>query len=480
MSKILESFKNKSFRYGSFSTVMVIIAIGLFIFVNLVADQLNVTHDLTQDQLFTLSQGSLNIIRDLDSDVQIYSLWVTGQENFMFQQLLNDYANNSPRITVSNRDPLLHPAFVEQFAEPNVSVDTGSIIVVGQNRHRVIPVADLVTTQMNWQTFQNQIVSFNVEPQVTNAINFVTATETPVIYRVIGGNEFELPPALIQEITMAGYELRETNLLTGEVPEDAEMLLITFPEVDWSPTQAERILDFLQNDGRAMVVLGYRATRFDNLNEVFAAFGVEIGDYIVVEGSTAHFQMNNPLMLMPEFVSSEITDDLIARNARPFLEQATGINTLDLRRPSTRIEPLIVTSTQAFGRSDPTIAAVTQVPEDAPGPFNLAVSIEDNFFVPALGQSLTTRMVIISNDFILSEAHNAALGGANWNFFVNSLNWLRGAESTVFIPAQAPPTATTLTLTQGNALFIAFITIILIPLAFAVAGVFVWVRRRNA
>jgi len=480
MNRILHSFKDKRFRYGSFSTVMIVVAVALFMLVNVVAGQINISRDLTRDQIFSLSQGSINIAQELTVDVTIYSLWPTGQENFMFQRLLEEYAAHSNRVTVINRDPTLHPQFVEQFAQPDEPIANGSIIVVGPDRHRVVHAADLVTTQFDMQTWQNRLVSFDIEPQVTNAINFVVAENTPIIYRVVGNNEFDLPAALIQEIEMSGYEIREVNLLTNEVPEDAAMLLITFPERDWSPDQAERILNYLENDGRAMFVLGYRATRFPRMDEVLAAFGISVGDYIIIEGNPNYFHMNNPVIMLPDFVSSEITDSLMERGFSPLIVQSTGIDTLDLRRPSTQIEPLIRTSNQAYGRNDPDVTVVTRVPQDIDGPFNLAVTVEENFFVMAINQTLTTRMVVIGSDLILDEVYNSAWGGTNWNFLINSFNWLREEPSRVFIPSQAPPASAPLAMTQGEVIRIAIFSVIVLPLAFGITGLVIWLRRRNA
>jgi len=481
MKNIIRSFKDKRFRYGSFSTVMVLVAIGLFVLVNLVADQLNVSHDLTRERIFSLSQGSVTIARELTEDVTIYSLFPTGQENFMFQQLLDEYAANSNHITVSNRDPILQPQFVEQFARPEEPISNGSIIVVGPNRHRVIQAEDLVTTEFDWNTFQSRLRSFDLEPQVTNAINYVIMDETPIIYRVTGNNEFDLPPALIEEIEMSGYTIREVNLMTDEVPEEADMLLITYPERDWSPDKAERILTYLQNDGRALFILGFRGERFQRVDEVLAAFGVRVGDYVILEGNPNHFVGNIPNMLLPGFVSGEITDMLIERDFSPLFMTATGIETLELRRASTNIQPLIRTSNQAFGRSDPEGQAMaTQAPGDIDGPFDLAVAISDHMMVAGGGSSLTTRMVIIGTDFILVEDFNDAMSGANWSFLVNSLNWLREEPSRVFIAGRAPVGIVPLSMTQAQQGMTALFSVIILPLIFAVTGLVVWLRRRNA
>ena len=484
MDSIKKSFKDRRFRYGSFSTVMIIVAVGLFILVNMVATQLNISRDLTREQLFTLSSGSIRVLGELNEDVTIYSLWPTGQEHFLFQRLLEEYASSSNHVTLINRDPLLHPAFVDQFAMPDEPIANGSIIVVGPERHRVIHAEDLVNTQFNWNTFSNEVTGFAIEPQVTNAINFVVAEESPVIYRVVGSGEFDLPEALLQEIEIAGFELRgDVNLVTNEVPEDADLLFITMPEVgrDWAPEKARRMTEFLENEGRAIFVLGFRSERFPNMDEVLANFGVRLGDYVIIEGSSGHFLMNNPLMLLAEFAPSDLTNNLIERDFRPFLEHATGIEILEMRRPATIVETVVLTSAQAYGRNDPDVAGITRVAQDLGGPFNLAVTVEDSFFVAARGhQSLTTRMFVIGSESILSEAHNQALGGANWNLLISGLNWLRDMPSPIVIPAQSVPATQPLVMNQTQANMIFLFSVVILPLAFGLTGLVVWLRRRNA
>ena len=482
MSVFGKAFSDKRFRYGTFSTVMVITAIALFALVNLVVDRLNISHDLTRDGLFTLSTGSILVAQNLDVDVTIYSLWPTGSEHPMFQPLLEQYATHSNRITVINRDPILHPQFVEAFAGPDVSVSPGSIIVSGPDRHRIIHANELTTMDVNWQVMPPQqfVRSINIEPLVTNAINFVMAAETPIIYHSTGNDEFELPPRLVAELVSAGYEVRTVNLLIEEVPEDTDILFLTMPGRDWSPDQAERIRYFLENNGRAVFIGGFRVHRFERMDEVLASFGIRLGDYVVFESNPNFFIGNTPMAIMPAFLPNEITENLIERNVRSLLLHSTGIDVLEMRRASTRIEPFAVTSMQAFGRSDPDAVGVTQSPNDIDGPFMVAATIEDHMHMGA-GETMSTRMVVLGSDFVLVEDINAQIAGANFDMIINSLNWLREEPSRVFIPSRTPPTAARLMFTNPiDVIFIAAISVGVIPLFFGITGLVVWLRRRNA
>jgi len=473
---------NKRLRYGTFSTAMILATIGLFVLINLVVDQLNISHDLTQDRFFTLSEGSRRIARELSTDITIYALFPTGQEEFIFTQLLEEYSSLSPHIRVEYRDPLLNPQFVRQFERADEAIDANSIIVVGPYRHRVIHSHELVTwrREINPQTFawQNTLVSINLEPHVTNAINFVTTTESPIIYHMVGNEELPLAPGLMEEFQMANYEVREVNLVMEDIPEDIDILLVTLPRRDWTPAQATRIYDFLRNDGRALLILGPlgEAAGFPLLEETLGAFGIVVGDYIVLEGHPGFF-IENPLTLVPEFVPHQITENLIERQFRPFLMLATGIDEAPLRRANTNIYPLITTSDHAYGKRDPNPQTINREEHDVPGPFNLAVAIEDRF---TADRTYTTRMVVLGSGAFLVPELNTALGGTNWSFLVDSVNWLRGEPSRIHIPPRAPSVSRQLIMTQSQANFVSGVSVFVLPIVFVVAGLVVWLRRRNA
>jgi len=262
-------------------------------------------------------------------------------------------------------------------------------------------------------------------------------------------------------------------LLTTDVPADADILFITMPERDWSPDQTERVANYLQNGGRAIFVMGYRPERFPRVDEVLASLGVRVGDYIIIEGSPAHFYRNFPTLLLPDFVPTEITMPLLERGFIPLVFQATGVDTLDLRRPSTVISPVMRSSAQSYGRIHPEEGTpISRIAEDIDGPFSLAVTAEDTVW--------GSRVVVVSSDSVLREDYNEEMGGTNWSFLVNSLNWLREEPPRVFIRGRTPPAATPLTMNTAQVGMVAFVSVVVLPLFFAIVGIVVWLRRRNA
>ena len=54
--KILDSFKDKKFKYGGYATLLVAIVLAILVGVNLLVDLVPLKADLTKEQLYSLSE----------------------------------------------------------------------------------------------------------------------------------------------------------------------------------------------------------------------------------------------------------------------------------------------------------------------------------------------------------------------------------------------------------------------------------------
>jgi len=476
MSRVIALLRDKKFRYGTLSTIMALFAVAIFVLVNLVAGQFNFTRDLTRDKMYSLSRFSIEYLRTLDQDITIYALFRTGQENLMLKQILEEYKAASPHISLEYRDPLLYPTFVEQFAAPGEQVATNSVIVQSASKHKIIPPGDMYSYALDYNTFQQRIVGIEFEPQISRAIQFVTLDEAPKVYHAIGNNELPLPENLIKELAIANYDFEEINLIHHEIPDDCDILLLTLPERDWSTDMAERVLTYLQNEGNAIFLMGYRAERFVNMDNVLSAYGIALGDYIVLEGNSNHYYMGNPSFIIPGMVPGEITQPIIDKRFYPLFVQTTGIDVLPLKRNSTNVEPILVTSNASYAKNNPEAASINKEPGDLSGPFDLGVAVTDTWYTDV---THVTKFVVYACDYMLEESINAMFGGTNWDLIINSLNWLSEQPTSLHIPSKSPSSTQHLTMNAREANTIIFISVIGLPLLFAGTGIVVWLRRRH-
>ena len=477
------NIKDKRFRYGTFSTAMMLFAVILFVFVNLIADEFNRSFDLTPDGIYSLSDRSHDFLETLDTDVTITHVLQLGQgHNWtpLISQLLAEYDASSRHITVQERDPMISPTLIHQFAESagiEGGIPDGSVVVQSGNRTRVLTLTDMLIVDRDFLGRITGIRSYSFEAAITRAIHYVTQGDPAIIYYVTGSGEHELQPMLRLFLESENFAIREVNLVTGEVPDDADILLIPMPARDWTEVKGERILNFLADEGRAFIAADLTLEDMPVFNGVLASYGVAPINHLVVEGNPNNILPPHPNAILPNRLPHEINENLEGRNLANLLVDAIGLETLDLRRGSTTIEPIWVTSRDAFARVDAEVTTAARVPGDMDGPFDLAVTITDTRFIDT---TLTTQLVVVGSMMVLNDDIIGVAGIGNYQFVLDAMRWLYGQPPSIFIPGRVPPGAgAQLMLTQLNANVMTGIAVGALPVLCIVIGIFVWLRRRH-
>ena len=475
--KVKKAFANKRFRYGAFSTLISILVIALIFGVNFVISFFNLQYDLTADKIYTISDESKKIINNLEEDITLYAFLKTGEEDYQYQALISQYAE-AARVTVLYKDPFLYPTFANDYLTEEMDLPVGSIIVVGENKSRVIPADDLYTYEYDPATWQRYIKSFDLEPRVTNAIRYVTASEPAVIYQISNYNERELQGSLSLQISMENYEIKSLNLFESEnIPEDADILLLTTPTRDYSPDDAAKVIFFLQNGGRALIFADITAEARPNFFSIMEAYDITVIGAPVAEASYANLYPVSPYHLLPNFSDHEITDNL-PDNTYILLFPAFPISAMSVVRNSLVFEPLLSSSRMSYAKTGD-LNSPNKEPEDIEGPFSLAVAITDTVYAPGMSAPIETKLVVAGSSSVLNDSLNEIVSGGNGDFVLNSLNWLNNADDTVYIRPKVVSDVAQLMMTAETARILSVGAMYVLPGAFLLAGIVITFRRRN-
>ena len=476
LKRIFESFSDKKFRYGAFSTLTALFVIAILLVVNLVAGQLNFSFDMTKDKQYSLSQDSIGIIQGLTQDVTIYALFKTGEENALYNDLLKEYPAKSSKIKLEYKDPTLYPKFVQQYAEQGQQVPVGSVVVESGDRHRLLLANDIVVMDYDQQTWQQYVKSVEAEPLITNAIVYVSSTDAPVIYNITGHNETPLDAALSRQLQNAGYEVKDFDISTADkVPDDAKIILITMPGRDWTADEANKAATYLQNDGNAFIALDAVGGDMPNLDGVLNAYGISRDKDVVIDPNPSNYYNQDPSYFRPSYTSHQVNEKLVSGKYNMLLLQPCSISTMDVKKNSLTVEPLLQSSTGAYGKIGQ-YTTLTKEAGDLPGPLSVSVAVTDSYYTD---KQHTAKLVVVGSTSILNAQADAAVSGGNSAFLVSAMSWMRGQESSQYI---APKTSSNLKLqmTSQDALVIILVTLVIIPLAIIVLGVVVYLRRRNS
>ena len=476
--KFKDTVNKKYLKNGSYSSVMIVVFIAIIIVINMIVGNLPTKYtqiDISSEQLYTIGDETKAMLKALDKDVTIYQIAQSGSEDETISNLLQRYADESDHITVEQKDPVVNPKFVSEYTSDNIS--SNSLIVVCGDRNKIVNYNNMYESSLDYNTYSYQTTGFDGEGQITSAIAYVTSEDLPVLYTLEGHGEQELDSTVKEDIEKANLEIKSLNLLAeGSVPEDAGCLLIDSPATDISEEEKDALIEYLENGGKAMIFSDYTGEEMKNFDAVLENYGVSRVDGLVFEGDSQHYAMQMPYYLLPTVDSTDITSDVASSGYYILMPYAQGIQKSEDVRDTVNIESLLTTSDSAYSKTNVTNGSLEKEDGDIEGPFDLGVSITET-----VEDDKETHIIYYSTSNLLQSQVNQMVSGGNENLVMASLSALVDSEetTTVSIPSKSLEVSY-LTLTAYDASFWKICTIGLIPGAFLVIGILIWLKRRKA
>lgn len=473
LKNIMNGMKNKRVRYGAFSALTALLVIVVLIGINILAGNFNKTFDFTPQKQFSISEDSIEILDDIDEPINIYYLAKTGEVDVLVDTLLKDYMEHSDYINYEVKDPYIYSSFVNQFKTDNEEIEIGSIIVQSDKRYKVIPPNELASMYYTGQ------VSVDVEPEVTNAIRYVEQDSTSNIYYVTGHDDMGIGNSVIEQLEQANYNVMPLELFNEDIPEDADVLIMTLPSRDYSEQEVEKVNQYLLDGGSAFISTADVGDNLPNFSKIYNNYGIVMNTGVILETDTSKiantFAGANPILFYPSYTDHPIDENLIDRNVHVLSQAASGISMSDLTRNSVTVENILESSNKSYVKTDLTSEHLAKEDGDIEGPIPVAVAITDN---QSITNETSTKLVVSSAPYILTDADNVLSGGGNGEFVLNSVNWLAGNEDNIYISSFVDNTQA-LSLTAANAYTIAIYSLFVLPAIVIIIGLVVWLRRRN-
>lgn len=472
---------NKRFRYGAYATLITVAVIAIVILFNVVLTSVEGSMgwklDLTKNKLYSLSSQTNSILKKLDQTIYIYSLYETGKQDARIDAILSKYKTGSKWIQYTNIDPIKNPRLVEKFDKEQTGIEPGTIIVSDKDgkRFKRLGQADLFGYDYQTQT----TTSIQIEPKVTGAILYITSGITPKAYFLQGHEESSVlsdKTFLKDMLNNENYEVDEINLLTAEKKlVQGDTLIIMSPKKDISKEESAKVKTFLENGGKAIFMLDAIRDDLPNFKALLQPYGLSIDKDIIVEGDQARFYQN-PIYLVPSMETSDITSPLISNKLAVVMPASQSIVLPATANPAVTITPLLKTSDKAWGKINLDSQVTDKESGDLTGPFVVAVSVEKKDPKDA---AKSTKIIVMGSSQFITSTDVASLSG-NTDFFLNCVNWMKTEKSTNLTIRAKDIDTNKLNITDyQQAILLAVLVVIVIPLiVFGVGGI-VWFRRKH-
>ncbi len=459
-------------RLGTYSVSGIAAAVAVAVVVNLglnyVPEQYS-SFDLTQNSLYTLTEETKTFLAGLSEDVTVYVLAEEGAGDADLEKTLERMNDQSGHVKVTYVSPAKNPNFYQNYTqEPPVS---NSLIVEGEKRSRVVSYEDIYTYEMDYASYSYQTTGYDAEGQIVSALAYVTTEDMPVFYTVGGHGELELEDKFVNAMEKENVSCEQLMLYSvDEIPENAQGLILNAPTGDYSKDDAEKVIDYLEKGGNALIVSTMTEEEMTNFKSILAFYGISEVEGTIVEQDRG-FYYQNPYYLFPNIESCEVTESLT--ESLVFAPFSKGLSYDDLQEDAL-YTPLLTTSGSAFSKTDITDTSdYSKGENDIDGPFAVSVEVEKS----TEDGSISHAFVVGGESLFTSLADEMAPGN-NVKLFASMISNLADHDFSVTVPVKSL-SMQNLTFKAQTAYIAAVLCVIVIPLAALTAGLVIWLGRRR-
>ncbi len=498
----------KKLKYGTLATVFTMIVVAIVVAINIIAqdvtERFDLTMDLTDNDIYTVSQDTIDYLKDLDQKVEITVLADESafENNAIYfkqaSEVIKKYALYSDNISVSFIDMNKNPNIVSKYndiykgdlAEGDIVIFREGTSDEDSDRIKVLSLNNLFTTSTD--NYGNTTVTqSNAEQELTSAVMYVTDAnpkKAVLVSTDMPTSVYASAQSLLKMINSNGYDLEEVDLLTNDLDvENTDLLLILSPLNDFNNAVIDKISDYLYNDGKlgknVLYMANYDQNKTDNIDAFLEEWGLSVGDSYIAETNTSASQ-NVTVYGLGYTIRSSI--GVIANDDYADLVSDT---TLPIAVPLPRpIETLWETN----GDRETSVILTTSntsalVPRDASDDFDISTAVTGMQNVMAMGskyifddnnQKVTSNVMVMGSAFMSDIYITSDTSYNNGEFILNSVNKMTGKSSGITIVPKSL-SISTISIDDTQVTAIRTVVMFVIPLVIVAIGVVVYVRRRN-
>ena len=480
--------------------IVLILFILLNIFTGMLTERFFLKADLTESGIYSLSGRAVEFLSTIDENVDIIvlseeSTWMANNALAMIANALTNYsASSGGHLRVQYVDPDLN-SFSNPKYENSLSVlksayaelddmTRNDIIFLSSRRAAIVSANDLFT--INHDAMGQPLgTGIKTDQEFVSALVYVLNES---IARIVFVNNHQEDPSEYMRMIFerSGYTSTSINLVLEDIPEDTALIVSAAPKFDFLDDEIVKLERYLALGGSAMIIYDFSTASLPVLDSFLADWGVSVENKLIFDDVYTFIAELGVIGarvvsgVLPSTVDAEIfTSEAIPLGAflpRPLRAEWSG----GWSGPFT-LHPFIQTFSESSYAKDINEGNVTtqaREPGDESGPFILAyntrMGTRDINNHPAYAD-----LIVVSAGFF-DDTLLSMYGDTFYNAYLlaDIANDLNPTGQTVYIPSRNI-TGSPMLVSSGDARFVLFLLVILLPVLIISAGIFVWRKRRH-
>lgn len=459
------SAQNHTSRRGAFSAGLTALAVVAVIVFNLLLAQLPDTatqFDMTNSQIYKITQTSVDYMNGLKDDVVIHVLADKSSVDSRIVRFLSKYQGLSKHLSVEYINPVTYPSVLTKY-----DTESNTIVVTCEatGRQETISIDDIIGyDEMSYYYYgTKKETTFDAEGLLTSAVDGVLTNASHAAYVTQGHDEASIPLNFNAQFKKVHMSTKDLNLLTdGGIPDNCDLLIINAPTKDLANDELQMILDYLAKGGHVVYNMAGQNLDLPNLQKLCADYGMTVADGIIAD--TQRYYQNNPYLFFPVVDNTVDAASSIYSSSTLLFYTPRGMTLSKPMRDTITVNSFLSTSKDGY--------AVVDNSNRTQGTYSIgAVATEK------IDDNITARLTVYGSDSLVNaDILNSFTNVDNAELFVSSATCGFSDISAINIQPISLQDPTN-TVTTGGLWSILYIFVI--PATVLIFGLVRWMHRRK-
>ena len=492
---VKEYTSSAKFRHGGISTAFTAGFIIVVILINVIVGVLgekypSMNMDLTKGNTNSLSQQSLDVVAKVKVPTNIYILATEAQTKG--DQLLTEYgikysqvgalaakmAEKNSNIKVSYIDLDKDPTFANTYKADKIVA--GDVIIKTDKRYRVLAYTDLFDVQYSQDGSSSNTYSM-VDSALASGLNSAIADTVSIAAFDTGHSEQMDSTTYKKLLGNNSFDTKDVNLLTEAIPDKTQLLVLGCPTSDYTEAEIKKLDAFLSNtalagDRSLMITFNPNQAEMPNLSTFLKEWGIEVPQAVVVESDKTKYYNDNASYILSNVQTTLSLTGKSTDYGYFTTPQSNPINLLFETKGTKTTYSLAKTNDTSYlvdanTKQDETPKKAAQ---------NTAVLSQDT--VKSGAKEYKANVIALGSTLMFNSEILSANTFGNSKYMVDLSKYATGttSEAAAITTTQVQTNVADITLsTQMSTLLGLGVFTILIPLLIAIAGIWVYQKRRH-
>ncbi len=452
--------KARQTKYAAYATLYILVTIAIVVIVNIFANRYDKSVDTTANKRYSLSEQTSKIVKGLKQGATITYF----NQSTRFREgkdLLDEYANLSPRIRIDYVDPDKDP---QPAREAGIRDYGTAVVQIGSKKE----TAKSMTEEGITGAFIRDLKS------KTRTVCFVTGSGEHQIDSTDRDGLSQFKDLLAKD----EYEAKSIDLLQkAEVPDDCTTLVVAGPTHDYQQPEVDAMKKYVEDGGRAFFLLDPplqfgrdTVASNDALTGLLESWGVTLDKDLILDLNPIGqlVGLGPQVALVTQYGSQPIVSQM--KGTAVGLPLARSLEIKDTGKAS--VEKLFDSSNSSLATNNLNSASINlNDPKNKKGPMTLAAGGTYDTGKP----DSQGRFVVVGSSMWIA---NRFIGfNGNSDLALNTVNWLSSDEDLISIRPK-PQDDRRITMTRAQMNTVRTTSQFGLPLVVVLAGIAVWWRRR--